>query len=145
MAWISIDDSRWIEVVHEDHAYQSSEQKFYGLQLGDQLRGCWALQRVQRLASERAVAIFSISSCCMCHVAKRLLLELGVSPTVYELDQENGGEEMHKALLRVMGTAQSVPAVFIGGKLVGGLEQLMTCHIGGSLVPLLKEAGALWL
>ncbi|GLJ13855.1 hypothetical protein SUGI_0221380 [Cryptomeria japonica] len=141
MAWIFRDDSRWVEVVYEAHAYQSSENKFSM----DQLRGFWGLQRVQCLASESAVAIFSISSCCMCHVAKRLLLELGVSPTVYELDQENGGEEMHKVLLRLLGTAQSVPAVFIGGKLVGGLEQLITCHISGSLVLLLKESGALWL
>ncbi|GLJ13770.1 hypothetical protein SUGI_0219800 [Cryptomeria japonica] len=129
---------------YKAHPYDSSEENFYNrssLQLG----GSWALQRIERLASESAVTIFTVSSCCMCHVAKRLLLELGVSPTVYELDHQNGGEEIDKALLRLMGTAQSVPAVFIGGKLVGGLEQLMTCHISGSLVPLLKEAGALWL
>ncbi|GLJ13766.1 hypothetical protein SUGI_0219720 [Cryptomeria japonica] len=130
------------------HAYGSGKDIFSegaSFQLGAQWRDCWALQRIERLASESAVAMFSISSCYMCHVAKRLLLELGVSPTVYELDHQNGGEEMYKALLRLMGTAQSVPAVFIEGKLVGGLEQLITCHISGSLVPLLKEVGALWL
>jgi glutaredoxin-related protein len=37
------------------------------------------------------------------------------------------------------------PAVFIGGKLVGGLDRLMAMHIAGELVPVLKQAGALWL
>ncbi|KAK1603155.1 hypothetical protein QYE76_017419 [Lolium multiflorum] len=35
------------------------------------------------------------------------------------------------------------PVVFIGGKLVGGLERLMAKHIAGELVPVLKQAGAL--
>uniref|UniRef100_A0A6N2MMN3 Uncharacterized protein n=1 Tax=Salix viminalis TaxID=40686 RepID=A0A6N2MMN3_SALVM len=37
------------------------------------------------------------------------------------------------------------PALFIGGKLFGGLDRLMATHISGELVPILKEAGALWL
>ncbi|KAK1677119.1 hypothetical protein QYE76_037967 [Lolium multiflorum] len=36
-------------------------------------------------------------------------------------------------------------AVFIEGKLVGGLDRLMAKHIAGELVPVLKQAGALWL
>jgi hypothetical protein len=35
------------------------------------------------------------------------------------------------------------PAVFIGGRLVGGLDRLMAMHIAGELVPVLKQAGAL--
>ncbi|GLJ13768.1 hypothetical protein SUGI_0219750 [Cryptomeria japonica] len=103
------------------------------------------LERIERLASENAVVVFSISSCCMCHVVKRLFCGLGVNPTVYEIDEEHGGKEMEKALLRLLGSGQSVPAVFVGGKLVGGLDRVMASHINGSLVPLLKEAGALWL
>jgi glutaredoxin 3 len=38
-----------------------------------------------------------------------------------------------------------VPAVFIGGKLVGPTDQVMALHLRGKLVPLLREAGALWL
>ncbi|URE19271.1 hypothetical protein MUK42_34646 [Musa troglodytarum] len=81
------------------------------------------------MASGNAVVVFSVSGCCMCHVVKRLLLGLGVGPTVYELDQ----------------LAAAVPAVFVGGQLLGGVEKVMSCHINGSLVPLLKQAGALWL
>ncbi|ERN06261.1 hypothetical protein AMTR_s00016p00206670 [Amborella trichopoda] len=103
------------------------------------------LERVERLAAENAVVIFSISSCCMCHAVKRLFCGMGVNPTVYELDEDPRGKEMEKALVRLLGSSQAVPAVFIGGKLIGPMDRVMASHINGSLVPLLKEAGALWL
>ncbi|KAH7690444.1 Thioredoxin-like protein [Dioscorea alata] len=37
------------------------------------------------------------------------------------------------------------PAIFIGGKLIGGLDQLIAIHVTGKLIPMLKEAGAIWL
>lgn len=95
-----------------------------------------------RLASQRAVVIFSTSSCCMCHTVKRL----GVSPCVHELDEEAMGREMEKALGKFLGGRKpAVPAVFIGGKLVGSTDGGMSLHLGGKLVPLLRDAGALWL
>ena len=103
------------------------------------------LERVVRLASESAVVIFSISSCCMCHAVKRLFCGMGVNPTVYELDQDPRGKEIERALMRLLGNSPSVPVVFIGGKLIGAMDRVMASHINGSLVPLLKEAGALWL
>ncbi|CAN1137531.1 GRXC8 [Linum perenne] len=103
--------------------------------------------RIQQLASGNAVVIFSISSCCMCHVIKRLFSGMGVNPTVYELDDDPvSGKEMEMALMRLIGTSSAVvPVVFIGGKLVGAMDRVMASHINGTLVPLLKEAGALWL
>ncbi|XP_074303298.1 glutaredoxin-C1-like [Silene latifolia] len=105
------------------------------------------LERVARLASESAVVIFSVSSCCMCHAVKRLFCGMGVNPTVHELDHDPRGNEMERALMRLLGlpASPSVPVVFIGGKLVGAMDRVMASHINGSLVPLLKEAGALWL
>jgi len=103
------------------------------------------LERIGRLASENAVVIFSISSCCMCHAIKRLFCGMGVNPTVYELDEDPRGKEMEKALMRLLGSSSAVPVVFIGGKLVGAMDRVMASHINGTLVPLLKEAGALWL
>lgn len=104
------------------------------------------LERVVRLASESAVVIFSVSSCCMCHAVKRLFCGMGVNPTVYELDQDPRGKEIERALVRLLGNSPgSVPVVFIGGKLIGAMDRVMASHINGSLVPLLKEAGALWL
>lgn len=103
------------------------------------------LERIERLASENAVVIFSISTCCMCHAIKRLFCGMGVNPTVHELDEDPRGKELERALMRLLGNSSVVPIVFIGGKLIGTMDRVMGCHINGSLVPLLKEAGALWL
>ena len=115
------------------------------------------IERVVRLASGSAVVIFSSSSCCMCHAVKRLFCGMGVNPTVYELDQDPRGKEIERALMRIIGNNTSsynsmsasvvsaLPVVFIGGKLVGAMDRVMASHISGTLVPLLKEAGALWL
>ncbi|CAN6460387.1 unnamed protein product [Victoria cruziana] len=105
-----------------------------------------ALDRIARLVSQNAVIIFGSSGCCMCHVARQLLCGLGVNPTLYELDEEeDGGSTTEDALVRIAGRDPAVPAVFIGGKFVGGVERLMSIHIKGNLVPMLKDAGALWL
>uniref|UniRef100_A0A0E0D144 Glutaredoxin domain-containing protein n=1 Tax=Oryza meridionalis TaxID=40149 RepID=A0A0E0D144_9ORYZ len=108
-----------------------------------------AAERVERLASESAVVVFSVSSCCMCHAVKRLFCGMGVHPAVHELDLDPRGRDLERALARLVGgggaAAAVVPVVFIGGKLVGAMDRVMAAHINGSLVPLLKEAGALWL
>lgn len=46
------------------------------------------MDRVAKLASQKAVVIFSKSSCGMCHAIKRLFYELGVGPAIYEVDEE---------------------------------------------------------
>ncbi|KAG8636592.1 hypothetical protein MANES_15G015600v8 [Manihot esculenta] len=102
------------------------------------------MDRVAKLASQKAVVIFSKSSCCMCHAIKRLFYEQGVSPAIYELDEDPRGKEMEWALMR-LGCNPSVPAVFIGGKFVGSANTIMTLHLNGSLKKLLREAGAIWL
>ncbi|XP_059281419.1 glutaredoxin-C1-like [Lycium ferocissimum] len=104
-----------------------------------------SLERVVRLASSSAVVIFSLSTCCMCHATKRPFCELGVSPTVYELDQDSNGKGMERALSKLLGNSSIVPVVFIGGELIGSMDRVMASHINGTLVPLLREAGALWL
>lgn len=104
------------------------------------------MDRIVTLSSQRAVVVFSISSCCMCHAIKTLLSDLGCSPLVYEIDEEPAVyREMKKALARLVGRKTLVPVVFIGGRLVGSTEQVMSLHLGGNLVPLLRQAGAVWL
>lgn len=100
--------------------------------------------RIGRLAAANAVVIFSISTCSMCHAVKKLFRNMGVNPMVYELDQDptRSGKEIERALIGLIG---AIPVVFIGGKLVGDTDRVMACHISGTLVPLLKDAGALWL
>ncbi|KAK5792351.1 hypothetical protein PVK06_033465 [Gossypium arboreum] len=103
---------------------------------------------VKQLASSNAVVLFSTSgSDCMCTVAKRLLLGLGVAPITIELDHHVAGPDIQAVLSRlaVDGSRQPIPAVFVGGKFLGGIETLIASHINGTLIPLLKDAGALWL
>ncbi|KAL3812840.1 hypothetical protein ACJIZ3_014108 [Penstemon smallii] len=102
------------------------------------------MDRIAELASQRAVVIFSKSTCCMCHAIKRLFYEQGVSPIIHELDEDSRGKEMEYALIK-LGCSPTVPAVFIGGKFVGSADVVMTLQLNGSLKEMLKEAGALWL
>ncbi|RWW45913.1 hypothetical protein BHE74_00048205 [Ensete ventricosum] len=83
----------------------------------------------------------------------RLLLGLGVNPTMCEVGDEAAGEAV--ALVEEAAVVEAgggdvrrlamLPVVFIGGRLLGGLDRLVAVHITGELVPILKEAGALWL
>ncbi|QCE16394.1 glutaredoxin-C6-like [Vigna unguiculata] len=93
--------------------------------------------RIQRLISEHPVIIFTRSSCCMCHVMKKLLATIGVHPTVIELDDNE------IAALPLPDTV--APAAFIGGNCIGGLESLVALHVSGHLIPKLVQVGALWV
>ncbi|GMQ03703.1 hypothetical protein CsSME_00049404 [Camellia sinensis var. sinensis] len=93
-----------------------------------------AEMRIQRLISENPVIIFSKSSCCMCHVMKRLFSKIGVHPTVIQLDDDE---------ISALPSSSAAPAVFIGGSLVGGLESLFALHVSNQLVPKLVQVGAL--
>ena len=100
------------------------------------------MDKVMRLASEKGIVLFSKSSCCLCYAVKILFQELGVTPMIHEIDQDPEGREMEKALMR-LGCNAPVPAVFIGGKLVGSTNEVMSLHLGGGLIPLLKPYQAL--
>ncbi|KAL2317927.1 hypothetical protein Fmac_031803 [Flemingia macrophylla] len=92
--------------------------------------------RISRLISEHPVIIFTRSSCCMCHVMKKLLATIGVNPTVIELDDHE---------IAALPRPTPTPAVFIGGSSIGGLESLVALHVSGHLVPKLVQVGALWV
>jgi glutaredoxin-like protein len=97
-----------------------------------------ALAEVERAVAESPVLVVGQRGCCLSHVVKRLLQGLGVNPAVHEVTDEAW-------LAGVVPAAEALPAVFVGGKLLGGLDRLMAVHISGELVPILKKAGALWL
>ncbi|KAJ4711458.1 Glutaredoxin [Melia azedarach] len=125
--------------------YQTESWGFYMPAAARRMSREDPMEKVARVASESAVVIFSVSSCCMCHAVKRLFCGMGVNPSVYEIDQDPRGAEIERALMRLLGNSSAVPVVFIGGKLIGSMDRVMASHINGTLVPLLKEAGALWL
>ncbi|KAL2341837.1 hypothetical protein Fmac_009777 [Flemingia macrophylla] len=99
---------------------------------------------VAAMVSENAVVIIGKRGCCMCHVVKRLLQGLGVNPPVYELHEDHEAAVANHLSALAADTVH-FPAVFFAGKLFGGLERVMATHISGELVPILKDAGALWL
>ncbi|GMI76056.1 hypothetical protein like AT2G30540 [Hibiscus trionum] len=95
------------------------------------------MDKVTILASEEGVVLFSKSSCCLCYAVTILFQELGVTPTIYEIDQDPECMEMEKALMR-LGCNAPVPAIFIGGRLIGSMNEIMSLHLSGGLLPLLK-------
>jgi len=95
-------------------------------------------ERIGRLVRESPVVIFARRGCCMCHVMRRLLAAVGAHATVIELE-EPAEEEAAAAAA----AAAAVPALFVGGAPVGGLDGLMGLHLSGLLVPRLREVGAL--
>ncbi|KAL2524221.1 Glutaredoxin-C9 [Abeliophyllum distichum] len=106
---------------------------------------------VPKLVAENAVVVFARSGCCMCHVVKLLLHGHGVNPTIFDVDEQNEATVTGE-LSKIIGTGEAntscmpqFPAVFVGGKLFGGLEEIMAAHISGELVPVLRKARALWL
>ncbi|XP_060181661.1 monothiol glutaredoxin-S3-like [Lycium barbarum] len=100
------------------------------------------MERVSRMIAEKPVVIFSKSCCCMSFSIKSLFSDLGVNTAVYELDEMQRGREI-EAALSTLGCNPTVPAVFIGGKMVGGESEVMSLHLQGALKPKLKAAGAL--
>ncbi|KAH0751610.1 hypothetical protein KY285_004758 [Solanum tuberosum] len=108
---------------------------------------------VTKSISENAIIVVALRGCCMCHVVKNLLLGLGVNPTIFEVNNEDE-DDVKKELSIIVGgggtgggggTTTAFPAVFVGGNLFGGLERVISTHISGELVPILKDVGALWL
>ena len=104
------------------------------------------MERVTKLSVQKAVVIFTANNeCPMSYTVMTLFSGLGVSAAVHELDKDPRGRDMERDLARRLGRNPPVPAVFIGGKLVGSTDKIMSLHLGGKLVPMLKAAGAMWL
>ncbi|KAL7089049.1 hypothetical protein ACP275_13G164400 [Erythranthe tilingii] len=114
---------------------------------------------LRELVAENALVVFARKGCCMCHVVKLLLHGHGVNPTIVDIDEQNEAD-IKNDLSRILGggvdgansgksgaaaVVPQFPAVFMGGELFGGLEEIMGAHISGELVPRLREARALWL
>ncbi|XP_049410769.1 monothiol glutaredoxin-S3-like [Solanum stenotomum] len=103
------------------------------------------MERVSKMVTEKPVVIFSKTGCCMSYSIKSFFSDLGVNTAVYELDEmQRAGREI-EAVLSNLGCNPTVPAVFIGGQMVGGESEVMSLHLQGALKPKLKTAGALWV
>ncbi|CAN4078873.1 unnamed protein product [Withania somnifera] len=99
---------------------------------------------VAKLIAETGMFIVARRGCYLCMVVKALVETLGANPKVLEVEEE---ADMIEVLSQIEGGGkpQDLPAVYVGGKLLGGLDKVITTHVKGELVPMLREAGALWL
>lgn len=91
---------------------------------------------MRHLVSENALIVFVRRGCCMTHVVKHLLQGLGVNPTVYKIDEQDendfiGELQTIDAEVGKDDNRLQFPAVFIGGRLFGGLDRVMATHITG--------------
>ncbi|KAK9067675.1 hypothetical protein SSX86_011786 [Deinandra increscens subsp. villosa] len=96
------------------------------------------MDKIQTLTSENAVVVFSKSTCCLCYAVNMLFQELGVNPLVHELDHDPDGWEIEMALVTLGCNSPPAPAVFIGGNLVGSTNEVMSLHLRGALIPLIR-------
>uniref|UniRef100_A0A5B6YS10 Putative glutaredoxin-C9 n=1 Tax=Davidia involucrata TaxID=16924 RepID=A0A5B6YS10_DAVIN len=136
----------WLPISLKNH----NEAKTAGNGNNGVVKGSKGDEDVKNMVSENAVIVFGRRGCCMSHVVKRLLQGLGVNPAVYEVDEEDEvGVVGELEIMIGAGDGKDArlqfPAVFIGGRLFGGLDRIMATHITGELIPILKQAGALWL
>ncbi|KAG5567682.1 hypothetical protein RHGRI_003027 [Rhododendron griersonianum] len=83
---------------------------------------------VMDLVGQRPLVIFSKSNCCICYSITQLFYGFGANPAIYELDQLQNGKQLERELV-ALGRQPSVPAVFIGGKLVGGSNEIMSLQV----------------
>ncbi|KAF6999860.1 hypothetical protein CFC21_015836 [Triticum aestivum] len=105
---------------------------------------------VRRTVQERPVVVVGRPECCLAVVARHLLLRQGVNPAALEVSYDADPAALVYALRAKddntkLVTDVALPVVFVGGRLLGGLDRLITMHIAEELVPLLRQAGALWL
>ena len=82
------------------------------------------------------VEIYTTSSCGFCVRAKRLLELKKVAYDETPIDR--GGESRAQMLQRANGRS-SVPQIFIGGKHIGGCDDLMALEMDGKLDAMLAQ------
>jgi glutaredoxin 3 len=80
------------------------------------------MERVARLSSEKPVLIFAASNDCpLGQMVTALFTDIGACAAVHALDKDPCGRDLERELAR---GAATIPAVFIGGKLVGSTNEI---------------------
>jgi len=98
-------------------------------------------KRVSQEIEANPVVMFSKSTCPFCKKAKAAFADIGVTPTVFELDKEEiGPTGAVQDILQGITGARSVPRVFIGGKFIGGGDDTVAKAATGELKELVDAA-----
>merc|ERR1719401_1404762 len=100
-------------------------------------------KRISQEIEANPVVVFSKSTCPFCKKAKQAFADIGVVPTVFELDKEEiGPTGVAQDLLNELTGARSVPRVFIGGYFIGGGDDTVAKAATGELKKLADAAMA---
>lgn len=82
----------------------------------------------------KPVEIYTTPTCPYCVAAKRLLTKKGVAFTDIDVSRD---PSLRDAMTRRANGARTVPQIFIGGKHVGGCDDLQELDHAGQLDPML--------
>lgn len=82
----------------------------------------------------KPVEIYTTQTCPYCHAAKRLLTKKGVTFTEIDVGRDPA---LREAMARRANGGRTVPQIFIGGKPVGGCDDIHALDDAGALDPLL--------
>jgi glutaredoxin 3 len=91
-------------------------------------------------SNDCSVLVYSKAYCPYCTKTKQLLKRLDVETKVVEINQRRDGLQVQAILYKITGR-QTVPNTFIGGKPIGGNQELQTIYQSGELKKVLDEAG----
>jgi glutaredoxin 3 len=83
----------------------------------------------------KPVEIYTTQTCPYCMMAKRLLTRKGAAYTEIDVGRN---PESRTTMMQRAGGRRTVPQIFIGGKHVGGSDDLHDLDDAGQLDPLLK-------
>ena len=93
---------------------------------------------VENYINTNPVMVFSKTYCPFCTRTKELLKRGGVPFVIVEMDTMRGGSALHSALKKFSGQS-SVPNIYIGGKHIGGNDNLQELARSGNLKRQLDE------
>ncbi len=123
----------------------ATEQLYDSGKLVEMVKPTGALGKstILKLITSHPVVIFSKTFCPYCKQAKATLSDMGSAPIIVELDErsEDGGAIQY--YLQQLTGRKTVPNVFVGGKTIGGGDDVEKLKQSGELMLLLQTAGAL--
>lgn len=95
-----------------------------------------ALSEIQQTVAGQAVVLFSKSRCAESKQCKSILDSMEQPYTTMDLDMSDHGEAFEAALLSL--TQRTLPNVFVGGQLLGGMAEMQDAADTGLLCELLE-------
>lgn len=95
-------------------------------------------EQVLKLIKEKPIFVASKSYCPYCQATLRTFDSLKVEPYVLQLNEIDEGSEIQSILREITGQS-TVPNIFIGGKHIGGNDDLQSLKTAGKLDALLSK------